>query len=251
MKRFLLLVCCFFVSLMSFCQDVIITKDAKRIECVISEVSSTEIRYKVWDNQQGPTFVLKTTEINTIIFQNGSVQVFDNQPAPAQTATAPANPFNSPNPSFGGMNGALGEIQKFGDSYTLNYQGKPISMDEAAYIRFIQKNSPESWKRYRLSTQLIGAGWGLFGSGLACLAMGIPMIVVADSLYYKPDMYISGMFFTSLGSATTACSVPLLAVGYYTRNNNYEYYNQTVRYRSQFSLNLHSSKDGIGLALHF
>lgn len=249
MKRFLLLVCCFFVSLMSFCQDVIITKDAKRIECVISEVSSTEIRYKVWDNQQGPTFVLKTTEINTIIFQNGSVQVFDNQPAPAQTATAPANPFNSPNPSFGGMNGALGEIQKFGDSYTLNYQGKPISMDEAAYIRFIQKNSPESWKRYRQSTQLIGAGWGLFGPGLACLATGIPMWAVYEG--WKRKLTTAGVVLTSLGSTITSCSVPLLAVGYYTRKNNYEYYNQTVRYRSQFSLNLQSSKDGIGLALHF
>ena len=86
MKRFFLLVCCFFVSLMSFCQDVIITKDAKRIECTISEVSSTEVRYKLWDNQQGPTFVLQTTEISSIIFQNGSVQVFDTpQQAPEQT----------------------------------------------------------------------------------------------------------------------------------------------------------------------
>ena len=86
MKRFFLLVCCFFVSLMSFCQDVIITKDAKRIECTISEVSSTEVRYKLWDNQQGPTFVLQTTEISSIIFQNGSVQVFDApQQAPEQT----------------------------------------------------------------------------------------------------------------------------------------------------------------------
>ena len=71
---------------MSFCQDVIITKDAKRIECTISEVSSTEVRYKLWDNQQGPTFVLQTTEISSIIFQNGSVQVFDTpQQAPEQT----------------------------------------------------------------------------------------------------------------------------------------------------------------------
>ena len=250
MKRFVLFGLLLFVSMVSFCQDIIITKDAKRIECVISEVSSTEIRYKVWDNQQGPVFVLQTTEINSIIFQNGSVQVFNTQPA--QTATAPAYPFNSPNPSFGGMNGELGEIQKFGDSYILNYQGKPISMDEAAYIRFIQQNSPKSWKRYRQSTQLIGAGWGLFGSGLACLAMGIPMWAVEGSRrYYGSDMYIAGVFFTTLGSTTTACSVPLLAVGYYTRKNNYEYYNQTVRYRSQFSLNLQSSKDGIGLALRF
>ena len=119
-------------------------------------------------------------------------------------------------------------------------------MDEAAYVRFIQNNSPEAWQKYYKSTQLIGAGWGLFGSGLACLAMGIPMWVEGNY-----DVYIAGVFFTTFGSTTTACSVPLLAVGYYTRKNNYEYYNQTVRYRSQFSLNLQSSKDGIGLALHF
>ena len=247
MKRFVLFGLLLFVSMVSFSQDIIITKDAKRIECVISEVSSTEIRYKVWDNQQGPVFVLQTTEINTIIFQNGSVQVFNTQPA--QTNITPDNPYNSPNPFFGGINSDLGEIQKFGNIYKANYQGKPISMDEAAYVRFIQNNSPEAWQKYYKSTQLIGAGWGLFGSGLALVTTGIPLIFLEDEL--GDWAWGTGVVFTILGSAATASSVPLLAFGYHTRNNNYEYYNQTVRYKSQISLNLQSSKDGIGLAIRF
>ena len=61
--------------------DVIITTDAQQMEAKIIEVSKTEIKYKERDNLDGPTFVLNTQDINSIIYSNGKVSVYK-QPEP-------------------------------------------------------------------------------------------------------------------------------------------------------------------------
>lgn len=62
-----------------FAQDIIVTTDAKKIEAQILEVSSTEIKYKEHDNLDGPTFIMSTSEISSIIYKNGKVVLY-NQP---------------------------------------------------------------------------------------------------------------------------------------------------------------------------
>ena len=57
-------------------QDIIVTNDAKKIEAKILEVSNSEIRYKEKDNLDGPTFVLGTNEISSVIYSNGKVVLY-------------------------------------------------------------------------------------------------------------------------------------------------------------------------------
>ena len=73
------------VSSFACAQDIIITTDAQKIDAKILEVSKHEIRYKEKDNLDGPTFVLETKEINSIIYANGKVTVY-NQPASQEPA---------------------------------------------------------------------------------------------------------------------------------------------------------------------
>lgn len=61
-----------------FAQDIIVTTDAK-IEAQILEVSKSEIKYKEYDNLGGPTFIINTDEISSIIYKNGKVVLY-NQP---------------------------------------------------------------------------------------------------------------------------------------------------------------------------
>lgn len=58
-------------------KDIIVTIEAQKIEAKILEVSPTEIKYKEVDYIDGPTFVLPTSNINTIIFANGKVSVYN------------------------------------------------------------------------------------------------------------------------------------------------------------------------------
>ena len=60
-----------------FSQDLIITTDEKKIDAKILEVSKKEIKYKEKDNLDGPTFVLETSEICSIIYANGKVVLYN------------------------------------------------------------------------------------------------------------------------------------------------------------------------------
>lgn len=79
-KTFILLMIALMISSLAMAQDVIVTTDAQKIEAKILEVSKSEIKYKEKGNLNGPTFVLGTEEINSIIYSNGKVVLY-NQPA--------------------------------------------------------------------------------------------------------------------------------------------------------------------------
>jgi len=59
-------------------QDIIVTNNAQRQLAKIMEVSDSEIKYKDWDNLDGPLFILPTNEINSVIFSNGKVILYNN-----------------------------------------------------------------------------------------------------------------------------------------------------------------------------
>ena len=66
MKKKLTLIACALIAVASLmAQDIIVTKDAQKIEAKILEVSKTEIKYKEKDNLNGPTFILDTKEIRS------------------------------------------------------------------------------------------------------------------------------------------------------------------------------------------
>lgn len=67
-------------------KDIIVLKNNTKIECLIQEVSKSEIKYKKLSNPNGPLFVEETSDILTIIFRDGTVQSYNQQPAPAATS---------------------------------------------------------------------------------------------------------------------------------------------------------------------
>ncbi len=73
--------CALLLSVSLFAQDIIVTKDAKKIDAKILEVSKTEIKYKELDNLDGPTFILEVEDINSIIYSNGKVALYNNNQA--------------------------------------------------------------------------------------------------------------------------------------------------------------------------
>lgn len=88
MKRLILFALSILFTVSTFAAaavDVIVTNDAKKINAKILEVSQTEIKYKEADHIGGPTFTLSTADINSIIYANGKVAVF-NEAKPAQQA---------------------------------------------------------------------------------------------------------------------------------------------------------------------
>lgn len=64
------------VSNYCMAKDIIVTKNAEKIDANIVEVSKSELKYKKASEPKGPTFVISTNEISTIVFENGDVHTF-------------------------------------------------------------------------------------------------------------------------------------------------------------------------------
>ena len=144
-----------------FAADVIVTRDARRIEAKILEVSSSEVKYKEANNVDGPTFVLTSAEINTIIYSNGTVKVYD-QPAqqPSQQVGYNADYNKS---AFNGL-----PITKADNYYYMGDQ----RMTEDQYLDFIKQNCSTAWESYSKGNKLWKQGWALFGVGMGVCRNG-------------------------------------------------------------------------------
>lgn len=75
------------LSLAVSAQDIIVTRDNKRIDANITEVSGDNIRYKKANSPDGPVFVMPVKDINSIVYKNGDVQTFEET---AATQSQPA-----------------------------------------------------------------------------------------------------------------------------------------------------------------
>ncbi len=74
MKSAIVIVLCFFVTIV-FAQDQLFKKDNSKIEVKILEINPTEIKYKLFNYQTGPTITISKSDIALIIYQNGEHDV--------------------------------------------------------------------------------------------------------------------------------------------------------------------------------
>ena len=59
-----------------FAQDVIVKKDGSTILSKVVEIGSTEVKYKKFSNQNGPTYTITKAEIQAINYENGEKDTF-------------------------------------------------------------------------------------------------------------------------------------------------------------------------------
>lgn len=78
----------FFVVHFSVAQDIIYLKNGDEIEAKVLTVDITEVTYKKWNNQDGPTYRIAKRELLMIKYENGSKDVFgENDLAPTSKST--------------------------------------------------------------------------------------------------------------------------------------------------------------------
>ena len=59
-------------------QDVVVLKDGSLLNAKVVEVTETTIRYKKFDNIDGPTYTMSKEKILAINYENGTKDVFEN-----------------------------------------------------------------------------------------------------------------------------------------------------------------------------
>ena len=96
MKKFiLLLLLCSKMTLHA--QDIIVKSDQTEIKVKVNEITETAIKYKKWDNMDGPLYNIAKTEVFMIIYANGKRENFTQQPV---TVTNANSQYRSPQPAL-------------------------------------------------------------------------------------------------------------------------------------------------------
>lgn len=235
MKKLVFLLVLSLWAISAFAQDVIVKRDATKIEAVIIEVSDSEIRYKNHSNQAGPTFVIKTDDVSTIMYKNGDVQVFEKKAAPVQQNA------NSERDSRGNSSARLSLM---GGYFYLG--DKMMSQDEGRY--FLMKNCTPAYQQYKMYSDL---GY----TGVAFLSVGSALMLSGGIIFAVHDQY-QGFCIMMSAVASIGVGIPLCAAGFACRDKACFIYNErcanTASNRNKgIRLDLQSSRDGIGLALKF
>jgi len=104
-------------------QDVIVKKDGSTITSKVTEITESEIKYKKFSNQNGPTYVIGRNEVNYINYENGE----------RETINGSAASSNIPN----NLLDATQESQNASDSQLLNKYfvgSKAKKLRRTAYI---------------------------------------------------------------------------------------------------------------------
>jgi len=96
------------LSLLVFSQDIIMLRTGDEIKAIVSEVDINQIKYKNFENPNGPQYVIEKSKVFFIKYQNGTKDVFNQNTAksvetpsqtvaPAQTAvSAPIQETSKP-----------------------------------------------------------------------------------------------------------------------------------------------------------
>jgi hypothetical protein len=66
----------FMVTSLSYSQDIILQKNGSKISSKILEVTLSDIKYKKFENLDGPVYIISKKSIISITYQNGSIDDF-------------------------------------------------------------------------------------------------------------------------------------------------------------------------------
>lgn len=247
-------------------QDVIVTRDSKRIDASVQEISDTEVRYKRQDNPDGPVFVLKTSEIASIVFANGEVQSFENvgsQQRSEQSATPSAvnSQMYSDYPMVVSQGGRIIRYRPGGrlayDGLHTTYDG--VEIEAKTCLEFLKMTCPDAYNKYNdASTVGILAG-GLLGAGASALLWGLIAAVIDEEGMRTgnatQDELDVDYAIVGAGAIGMLLSLPLFGLKVSLKNKSVEVFNSQAIYVPQrpsvASLTFSASPNSVGLCLNF
>lgn len=146
-------------------QDVILKNDNSTILSKVIEVSSTEIKYKKWSNQDGPTYSILRSEVSRINYQNGEVDEFSNNTGVPTVANGQLQ-----NPSL-----FAGYMDDEGSGGKLRINGRVLTDEEVRNLV-----SPQNYELYLKAKKQNTIGAVFYTIGGISLGVGSTLLLIAD-----------------------------------------------------------------------
>ena len=115
-------------------QDIILKRDGKEIQCLVVDISPGVVKYRKFEQQQGPVYSIAVEQVNKIFYESGKIITFEHidKETRAQDTVSIQKP-ERPSNKFGfhlgfGASNIIGDIEgsewqvasAFGASYNLS-----------------------------------------------------------------------------------------------------------------------------------
>jgi len=256
MKKFLLFLTFVFSSVVLFGQDIIVTKDAKRIDAKVLLIDDIEVKYVSFANPDGPVYRMLKTEIASIVYPNGYVDVFNNaetlqqqQPQQQQQEPAPQPQETAQIPLYNGVPMSLSVFKKMDDDDIDNFFEKSVGGDIYDQFHSGMRLGRTGKSLFIPGVILAGAG---FITAVSCYAVAI------NSYYYNHSvdvMYSVGLSALFIGEGLVIASIPLRAIGgakkRSAKNDYIDNYLRGTTSQLQPALNFGLTTTGVGLTVIF
>jgi hypothetical protein len=236
-----------------FAQDIIVTKKSERIDAKVLEININDIKYKDWDNLEGPTYTMLKSDIASIVYRNGKVETFSDAPQ---------------------------EQPQQKQNYNKEYGVAPNNMTYSKFVSMSDREQDEYFENYlensniydtfHSGVKLRRASLGLFLPGLALSCAGFIMTMVGAvsySSYYYYDYYgyyhyyndyglmYAGIGLLCAGEALVIVSIPIGAIGgakkKHAQNEFIDTYFKETSMHNKPMLNLGLNTGGVGFTLKF
>ena len=172
----------------TFAQDVIVKKDNSTVLCKVIEVSKSEIKYKKWSNQDGPTYSVNTSDIVRINYENGEVDNFNEQ-----TVTPKSNTYNNVP-----VINTRGYLTRMGNTLAMN--GSRLEPEDVQMLV-----TEEQYETYLSGRRLVNAGTVF---AVFC-GIGLGLALDGYIFYYVSDLGYGWLVTAIVGSSVALVTMPI------------------------------------------
>ena len=178
MKRFIIWgIALFLPATLVDAQDIITKKDGTDIEAKVLEVNPSDVKYKRFDNLEGPTYSIEKADILLIRYANGTNEVFNTQSSsPVQGQGVDNNLFFASDPELLTVGMKYRDIKKLYHKEDYDALANPQYSSSRAWMNLLIPGLAQFTMgegglgcrylfSYLLSDLAMGVGYGLLDGG--------------------------------------------------------------------------------------
>jgi hypothetical protein len=221
----------FGINNMAYSQDLILLKNGEEIKAVVNEVTLDLIKYKKFENPDGPIYSIEKRSVFMITYKNGSKDIFSEQPTVKVIEQEQKQEDPHQNSSLVAKKGAVRQNGKYLTKYD---------------VRTIMASNSEALQLYNSGKNLV-----LIGdiSGYVGLGVIVVAIIVEKNGNFKENS--ANMVGLVGGVTLLATSMTFTFTGRSKIKKSVNQYNSELNKARSYKIDFGINQNGIALTLNF
>lgn len=135
-----------------FCQDILVLKSGDELKVKVTEVLPNVVKYKKWDNQDGPAYSEEKANIFMIKYKNGTKDVFANKEEKNNNASNTIDKFLGDWRCNIGSSGIVNE----GDELKISIEKRNLTISLSLGTKSVQNTGVFEKEKIKITFPIIG-----------------------------------------------------------------------------------------------